>query len=643
VPAPSRRLAALAIGLVLVLVPLIGWALDAISSDGAALRNVEVADAVVGGDTRQEVASVVDGIAVRYADTPVALIVDNEMIDTSAGELGLAVDPAATVDAVMDEGRSGFIVGRITSWLGSLVSPRTVQPVLAVDDTIVERTIATLDADPSRLPREPGFELINGELTAVDGRSGRRLDPDDVESALRTATFEDESITITLSRREYIPRGTMEDAQRLVDEANALTAAPLAVSAGNGEVLLEPGLLRSWLTVTSPTETDAAPSITFDESRVLGDLAVALATAERAPTDATISIVDARPLVTPGANGVRCCGPTAPSVVLDALRNRPPGAVALPVIETLPVTSTTDLEALGIVEQVSSWATPHRCCEARVDNIHKAADLLRGTIIKPGEVFSLNDALGERTEEGGWFSAPTIQEGVLVDDFGGGVSQIATTLFNAAYEAGLNFDFYQSHSFYITRYPFGREATVSWPAPDLKINNVSPYGILIWPTYTDTEIRITFYSTRWVESVVSTDPVTSIIELSCTRSEITRTITFLDGTQRSGVIRATYRAKIDAERGLECDQALTEDATITAAPNQPPPTLPNGVTTTRAPAVGPPTSPGETRAPTTTTTAATTTTAPTTTSAAPTTTTTTTTTTTVPPTDPPPTEPPPGG
>jgi hypothetical protein len=334
-------------------------------------------------------------------------------------------------------------------------------------------------------------------------------------------------------------------------------------------------------------------------------------------------------VLTPGTDGVRCCDEVAVTAMLDALRAGNPGPIELPVVTVPPATSTADLDALGIREEVSSFSTPHACCVPRVQNIHLAAEKLRGIVIKPGEMFSLNAALGERTEDNGYVSAPTIKDGVLVDDFGGGVSQVATTLFNAAYFAGLKYGEYQSHSFYISRYPFGREATVSWPAPDLEINNVSPYGILIWPTYTDREITITFYSTKWVASVESSDPITYIVGQSCTRVETTRTVTFLDGSTSSGIVGARYRAMIDDETGLPCESPLTEDATLTTAPGQPPPTLPNGATTTLAPPVNT-SSTTTTEPPPTSSSTTTTSTAPTTTAA----------TTTAPPaTDPPPTEP----
>ena len=102
-----------------------------------------------------------------------------------------------------------------------------------------------------------------------------------------------------------------------------------------------------------------------------------------------------------------------------------------------------------------------------------------GPLLKPGETFSLNDTVGERTAANGFTKGFIISDGVFKEDFGGGVSQVATTTFNAAFFAGLEDVEHKPHSFYIDRYPVGREATVAWGAVDLRFKNTTPYGVYI--------------------------------------------------------------------------------------------------------------------------------------------------------------------
>ena len=103
--------------------------------------------------------------------------------------------------------------------------------------------------------------------------------------------------------------------------------------------------------------------------------------------------------------------------------------------------------------------------------MHLLGDYLDGTIIKPGQVFSYNAEVGPRTVERGFREGQMIFGGVLIPSIGGGVCQTATTVFNAAFEAGLPIKERTNHSFYISHYPMGRDATVSWGGPDLVFKN----------------------------------------------------------------------------------------------------------------------------------------------------------------------------
>ena len=128
-------------------------------------------------------------------------------------------------------------------------------------------------------------------------------------------------------------------------------------------------------------------------------------------------------------------------------------------------------ELAGVDQLIGTFTTYHPCCAPRVTNIHRMAEIIDGTAIAPGKTFSLNDASGERTTAKGFVAAPAIVDGELRDQIGGGVSQFSTTLFNAAWFAGLDVIEHQPHSLYIPRYPPGREATLDWRAIDQVIRN----------------------------------------------------------------------------------------------------------------------------------------------------------------------------
>jgi len=145
---------------------------------------------------------------------------------------------------------------------------------------------------------------------------------------------------------------------------------------------------------------------------------------------------------------------------------------------------------------VGAFTTYFPCCQPRVTNIRRAAALLDGSKLGPWQTFSLNQALGRRTPERGFVAAPMILDGQFVNSVGGGISQLATTLYNAAFFAGLKLVAHTPHSIYIKRYPAGREATVSWGGPELVFVNDWPAAVHMRVRTTRTSVSVQLYSRR---------------------------------------------------------------------------------------------------------------------------------------------------
>ena len=169
----------------------------------------------------------------------------------------------------------------------------------------------------------------------------------------------------------------------------------------------------------------------------------------------------------------------------------------MPLVEGAdPEVTTEYLEGLGIEHLVSQFTTYHDCCQPRVTNIQTMAATVDGVIVVPGETFSLNDTVGQRTEEGGYLPAPGIFEGVLQESIGGGVSQFTTTMYNAVFWGGYQDVEHKPHSYYFSRYPEGIEATLSWTSPDLRFKNNRDHAVLIDTRWTDTSITVRIFGSN---------------------------------------------------------------------------------------------------------------------------------------------------
>lgn len=166
---------------------------------------------------------------------------------------------------------------------------------------------------------------------------------------------------------------------------------------------------------------------------------------------------------------------------------------------------TTPGKAVGEARrQLSSFTVAFPAAPYRTHNIARAVELINGAVVQPGEDWSFNRAVGERTEENGFVDGIMINDGRYVKSPGGGVSAVATTMYNAMFFAGLKPLEHGAHSFYIERYPEGREATVAWGTLDLRWQNDSGHPVAIRASSTDTSVTITLLGTKRYDEIRAT-------------------------------------------------------------------------------------------------------------------------------------------
>jgi vancomycin resistance protein YoaR len=275
-------------------------------------------------------------------------------------------------------------------------------------------------------------------------------------------------------------------------------AAPLTVSLDDAAVSIPVQAFAPALRVVA-VDGELSTEVNGDKLRriILGQAP----TLGRAARDASIAIVDGAPKITPSLTGAHLDATQVSHAVRDVL-TEPPGdgrAVALQVKTEEPQVTTEQIKALGITERMSQFSTPAYGPWGRTENIRVAARKVDGYVLTPGKTFSLNDVLGERTKENGYHTAPVIENGRLVQGYGGGVSQVATTLFNGMFFAGLEDVEHHPHSIYFSRYPEGREATLAWGAKDLRFRNDTDHGVLIQIYLSQGRLRTVFWGAKKYE------------------------------------------------------------------------------------------------------------------------------------------------
>jgi vancomycin resistance protein YoaR len=318
-------------------------------------------------------------------------------------------------------------------------------------------------------------ELLGSiQAAALAGVSAVGFDPVPLEPSLRTG-----------------------EAERAAAAARALLAAPVTIERrGERLGLLKPAhLVRMLNFVAVDGEYRLALDHEFLERRTLPLARPFLSK----PVDARFKAKGKRVRVVPGRPGTRVDAAALEAAVLSGARSIP-----LPLTKLTPRFTTQDAYALGIRQRVSTFTTDMGESSAnRIWNVQLLGRYLDGTILHPGQTFSYNKVMGPRTIERGFREGQMIWNGVLVPSIGGGVCQTATTIFNAAFEAGLPIKDRLNHSFYISHYPLGRDATVSWGGPDLVFRNDLDHAILIKAHGTATTFTVSFYGTKQKRKVVS--------------------------------------------------------------------------------------------------------------------------------------------
>ncbi|TYL51499.1 hypothetical protein FXB39_09785 [Nocardioides sp. BGMRC 2183] len=450
---------------------------------------------------------------------------DDRTVTVQPADLGLVVDYEATVDAA----------GAEQSWAPSrqweyFTGGGEVDAVVEHDEAALEETLTELSDGLGTPPVDGAVTFTSSGVETTDPVPGEAIDADAALEAIQAA-FLGEEETAELTVVEAEPEIDDADLQEGLDSfANPAMSDAVTLRFGKSEVRLQP---RQYGPALSMVPEDGELVGQVDQKKLAA--LVRDATTRGEPVDATVKLVNGKPRVVPAKPGVEFEADEVSDVflkVVAAPQGKRSGKVKATVVDA--DFTTADARDLGIKRKVSSFTTYYPHADYRNVNIGRAAEIVDGTVLKPGETFSLNDTVGERTVENGFTSGYIISDGILKQDLGGGVSQMATTLFNGMFFAGLEDVEHKPHSFYIDRYPVGREATVAWPTVDLRFKNDTDYGVLIHAKVTPSTyssqgvVLVEMYSTKvWdIESRTS--------DRYNYRSPATRTLTSPDCEAHTG-------------------------------------------------------------------------------------------------------------
>ncbi len=521
------------------------------------LPNTSVAGVDVSGLPAAEVADAITPTVQARETDPVVFTFEDAEYRAEPRELGFSVDVDSTVEAALGRGRQGLLRDVVTR-VRAFRSSADIAMVEEVDEAALTGWIDDLAADLDR-PEIAGGITIDAEDASV---SAQRSQGAVVVDRAAAAELAGEAIRTPGSQTFELPAETTP--QRLRDEvvdaaaatAEQALAGPLVLRADEASLELTPRDLARLIDVeeqgSTPGQIDLQLTITPERlEEELGEVARDRFDVEPTPAsyrtnrtppvtfdaqlDATFRPVESSVEVVPGQQGwafdAELAAPQLTEVVRSGARE-----VEIRRAEVDGDFPTERAEELRPTHLLGTFTTYYQAGLIRNQNIQRLADVIDGALLLPGEQFSIDAIAGPRSCEQGYVPGGTIVRGELVDTCGGGISQFGTTTLNAAFFAGVQLDEWKAHSWYISRYPVGREATLYYPILDVKFTNNTPGALLVKTSHTSTSVTVSIHGVPRASAV------------SARHGQRTRFTTF------DTEVRPTDELPLDQERVLQPGQ-----------------------------------------------------------------------------------------
>lgn len=486
------------LGVVLGLIALaaIAYGVDYTLTKGNVPRGTTVGGVDISGMSPEEAQSTLERELGGVVDRPVTVAAGERTSEFVPAQAGLSLDFAETVAQIGTEPANPFL--RLEGLVGS---PTETDIVSAADDAALEPELGRMHTELSADPADGAVALVDGRVDVTDPVNGQAVDPAALRTAVTTDWLDPEGVEVDA---EITPPAVGEEAVQAAAEGDAAAAvsAPLTVR-GRDDVagVIEPARMGEVVTFV-PDGESLRTEIDVDAAQVI--LAQDLAGTESIRQDARISFAGGSRQITPHIDGVKLDW----DATLEGFNERLLSAVPEDreweaVYEDDPAEFTTEMAQTATFDEVVGEFTTSGYSEASGVNIAQVASTVNGAIVAPGATFSLNGFTGPRGAAQGYVESGIILDGRAGEAIGGGISQFATTLYNAAYFAGMEDVAHTPHSYYISRYPAGREATVYEGAIDLRFKNTSQYPVRIETSVGggDVVVRLTGVKTVEVESV----------------------------------------------------------------------------------------------------------------------------------------------
>ncbi|MBA3718594.1 MAG: VanW family protein, partial [Actinobacteria bacterium] len=452
---------------------------------------VKIGGVDVGGLTAEQARTLLEQRSAKLEHVPVVFVSGSHRFEITPARLGVKVDWSAAVAAAEDRG-GGFGPLRGLRRLEMRLFGADVAPPVKAWDTAVDYELTLIGREVNRPHRDAAVKLRGLKAVVVAGQDGRVLDREAVADVLvSTLGSLERGAAVTLPVKTDPQTVVSDDLTEAADQVRTALSAPVRLTLGPTKWRLARWKIAPLLDLPDKGATTlglGGPGERRWISRVAGAV-------DREPFDATWSVTNGGITILPARDGILLERAETEMAVLAALLSPTDRVAKISATTLAPSRTTEQARSMGISGVVGSYETIYGGDANRINNVQLVAHLIDGTLIGPGDTFSFNDTTGERTAEKGFKEAPVIINGELGTGVAGGVCQVSTTVFNAAFEGGLAITERTNHALYISHYPLGRDATVNYPDIDLEFVNDTSHWLLLRTFVGSSSLVVNLYGT----------------------------------------------------------------------------------------------------------------------------------------------------
>lgn len=545
---------------------------------------VSIAGQSVGGLTRAEAAAVLTRTVQEVQKNPIVLKSGDKSWKILPKQVGTKIEIDEAVAAAMDVTRAGNPFADLFHRFALYFSSKDIPLSGSVDETLLDRVVADIAQKLDMPPANAGLAIQGTEIKVIEGQKGLVVDREALKERLREVLFTLHSTEIEIPMVVKEPEVQAEDTRAALEQAKIMIGAPIKL-VGEGQIwTLSPEDIGAYMDFSSELRNGTSVLVCYLSVDKMAPFLDQVAEAvKKDPVNASFDSDGTRAWVVPGRSGQKLDRKKTADALNQAAQKVSGRTAQVVVAPVEPDLTTEEAEAMGVEDKLAGFTTEWEGIPDRQQNVRMATKYASNVLLAPGEIYNFDKQIGPRTEERGFRPAPGIVgPGKLEDVFGGGICQVSTTLFNAAFLAGLEIVERRNHSIYIDHYPRGRDATVSVGGPNLRFRNDTDHYIWIrgvsdgitttFNIYGTSDGRKVTFTTSDFYNIVPrtvktvTNPSlrtgTTLVKIAGQEGKqchVTRVITWPDGRQKTEKFVSVYPM---IPRQIEVGTATTTTTTL---------------------------------------------------------------------------------